>query len=361
MVKQKRGVVSLKGIKPTDEEIAEARSTIANALEPAKKAKSCMANFGHWLKEQGGELNPAALSSTGAERKRYMEEFMVWQNREKKAKIEGSTSKTVSHNTEHSLTEGWYPYIKLVAIIGHKRLVAWYKGGHIEGRVDQATQEGDIDSNPDMMDFYYTDKLKTTTYGDKTQSEATVEAKDAEGALQALKSMEPFPDEIKDGHGSRTDIAEASGSPRRRAEGKQPEPNATKAVVVKTESPEDSMVKAVLESPLLQFTRFQNILHESKRMKAKAEGEPYQEKIIEDVEKHIKRASVVVKCLEAVATGEKFNNDKLKDVCKMLPSVQAVHAKMVVHGEKFGLKHAASPAAKARGAGRGSRARGSAS
>ena len=68
--------VDLKTLKPTPEELQEARQLIEANSDPHKKAKACMATFTNWMKSTN-VTDPEVLNSKLDKRKEFMLLHMV--------------------------------------------------------------------------------------------------------------------------------------------------------------------------------------------------------------------------------------------------------------------------------------------
>ena len=72
----------LESLRPTEEELAEARGVIAQAAAPEKKTRAAMASMVHYLKTIG-ETDGKVATSRGEERLKYLNNCLVLQARDK--------------------------------------------------------------------------------------------------------------------------------------------------------------------------------------------------------------------------------------------------------------------------------------
>ena len=87
----------LTALAPTAEEVAAARAL----LEHNKKSK--MASMVHWLR---ANPDPAIANSRGEQRQKYLEQWMIWSMRSKKAKTSSTNEQVTS--VENSAFSDWH-------------------------------------------------------------------------------------------------------------------------------------------------------------------------------------------------------------------------------------------------------------
>ena len=96
-------------------------------------------------------------------------------------------------------------------------------------------------------------------------------------------------------------------------------------------------VKTLLANPESQLQKFQTLMTESKGQKTAAENEKFQKDFAEHLGKFHPKLAKAIKILEAVATGQDFDNGKLPDLILSLESLEATHRENTAHAVKTGL------------------------
>ena len=126
---------SLNEIKPSKEELADARRIINESAEPQKKERSLMQSMATYLKQAGPE-NPGVVDSRGGARKAYLEKYMVLQAREKKARQDQTTQRTSGSATKTRSEIGWWPYETMILRLGKARFFALLEAKKIDSKED---------------------------------------------------------------------------------------------------------------------------------------------------------------------------------------------------------------------------------
>ena len=102
-----RGVapVKLDQFTPSAEELAEARAVLQRAEDPLRAERAAMATFTAWAKQNG--QNQKALDSKLQDRKDYLMKFLCWQAKDKKAKLNSESKRTVTTSKTKKNLTGW--------------------------------------------------------------------------------------------------------------------------------------------------------------------------------------------------------------------------------------------------------------
>ena len=93
---------------PTPEEIEEAKQNIEMARDPQKQLASCMQSFKTWCMGTGNNAaNAQRLAATGDLRKKFMYDYIVMMNRQKKAKLAAYSSRMFESMETTNKEKGW--------------------------------------------------------------------------------------------------------------------------------------------------------------------------------------------------------------------------------------------------------------
>ena len=332
MAPQKRGSVALSAVQPTDAELAEARATISGASDPQKKLRSQMATFTHWLKSQGASENMEALESTGEARTKYLEEYLVWQRREKRSKCETTVAK-VSGSSKHEKTrQGWMSYHAIEQIVGKAKLDMWIDRSLLSDRVDPRSGSDE----KEFKEYWYSDSIEELDKYKDTSAAQNIKPPDQETADAMVDSLEVSGPSSSSTEPPPQGITEAEVPAC--APNPSPHQPGSESLVKKEQeaSHYDKMIAALNLTKEEQLTKFQLMVTESKVIHSKCAGQEYQEKYTVDVDKHVKALTKTVKMLEAVVVGEGFDPAKLKALVKSIETQLQRHKAIVEHGSKFG-------------------------
>ena len=313
MAPSKMKATQLSMLSPTPDEIAEARAIIASAADPKKKERACMASMAHWLKNEGCTQNGDALSSRGTDRKRFLEAFMVYQAREKKARVEQTTSRKVGQENRSHVEKGWFSYEYVKGKVGEKKLDAWIAAKQIPSRPDKRTGSDD----KEMCDYYYEAAWDSETGLDSTTTAYDVQgqALDTSAATTMMNSM------VGD---DTTAPAVASG------------PGVVPIKIEEVNSM-DARVKQLTADASPTLNKFQCYTTEVKKMKAGAETQKYQESFAADLGKFVGQLGKATQMLEVMVTGGKYDASKVKDLLVSLDKLAKEYDSYREHAVRFGL------------------------
>ena len=141
--KGKRQASSMQGLVPTEAELAEARNTLDNSGDRAKREANALASMKYWAEnvEEDPVLAKNLLAAKGEERDKYLTYFLVMQGRNKKAKMAEVTTKTVGQLVTEREAKGWRDYEWMCSKVGKLKLDRWIELKVVKGRPDPKTGE----------------------------------------------------------------------------------------------------------------------------------------------------------------------------------------------------------------------------
>ena len=81
-----------------------------------------MGSFTHWLNTCGGAaLNPEAVAAQGDQRQQFLYDFLVFQAREKKSKLEQKVVRTATASKTGQGVSGWISWEELKREVGEEK------------------------------------------------------------------------------------------------------------------------------------------------------------------------------------------------------------------------------------------------
>ena len=324
--KEKVSANELVSMKPTAEEVEEARKLLFGAAEKKRRSKmACMVN---WLKGRDGDDRKARemLESRGEARQEYLLQWLAWSAKEKKKKCE--LNRHVTSSKENFGRTGWKSFDQAKDIIGDKRLDVYIEKKLIQARPDPKTGSDEKEMQDYWIEESWTDKRTGESFAATTATESDDFAEHMtlmDGMLAAGSS----PSKVKAlGHASPSKSIvkvekEGGAEPEKKKEEKKPEHPLRKQLIT------------LLASRKETHKEFAHMCFELETMKHSAEGQKYQEEFISDCTAELARARKVTNVFNSLATGGNVDQNLL---IKMIPSLEKLrikHRELLEHGTKF--------------------------
>jgi hypothetical protein len=297
----KQAAVKLNSVAPSADELAAARKVLAGVDKKQLRSKfACMA---HWLKD-----NPdaAASSSRGDQRKAYLEQFMVWQMRQKNLQKESQSRSTVEvvNTTYNNLR--WWSREKMDTELGAKKAAAWRESCKLQTRPDPVTGSDD----PDYVEYGCPEDWSSLATGD-TESHDVITRGDAdESDLTMLNGIR-------------------GGMP-------------SEDVVVKAEQKtEEDMLQekatALMQNPRPMLRRLQDYELECKLLATKATDGKYTGELGSDVTKFLSKLTKAIKLLNKMCTTQSVQEGEVPQVVTMTDALIKEHDDIMQWAQTFGL------------------------
>ena len=309
---------SLAEVVPTEEELEETRRLINSASEPRKKERACMASMSNWLKQHGSQENADVVASRGEQRKRFLENFMVLQSREKKAKTCQTTTRSSGSESSTTNLKGWFSYEFLKGKLGEKRLDTYIERDLIQKKSD--ARLGELGLTKEYMDYYWDFQTEKHTSFDKNDTTLNTAADDVDikKAMTQLDSMGEPP----------SAGATSAGEP---------------AKPLKDETPptpqelEQKQIRELVSAPAAALQKYQVMLTDLLVMKAAASKASYQEAFCDSIDKFNPKLQKAIKMLECMTLGSSYDTSKVAALLKSLKSLSDENTKFAEHASKFGF------------------------
>ena len=180
-----QAAIRLGSLMPTEAELEAARAVINAAQDPAKKLRSAMGSFTHWLNTCGGAaLNPEAVAAQGDQRQQFLYDFLVFQAREKKSKLEQKVVRSATASKTGQGVSGWISWEELKREIGEEKADLWVESKLITTRPDSRSGK----SSKTLDEYFYT----KVTQMDRITKEGTATVEHTDDANE--ESVTKFPD-----------------------------------------------------------------------------------------------------------------------------------------------------------------------
>jgi len=296
----KQAGAKLSTVIPTQQELDAARKILAGTDKKALKSK--FASMAHWLKD-----NPdhAVASSRGEDRRAYLEQFMVFQMRQKGTSTTQVSSSVVESGKQKHQDLRWWSREKMNMELGEKKAESWRNSGKLATRPDPVT--GSTDEN--FIEYGCPDDWDSFVQNDMDRYEVNAAGEADDGDLELLRSV-------------------ASG-------GK------TAKVAVKVEpktAEEIANQKAIdlKENPRPMLRRFQDYELECKLLATKAEDTRYTSELATDVKKYLVKVAKVIKLLNNMCTTV-MQSSEVGKVVDMTEKLIQEHDTLLEWAQQFGL------------------------
>ena len=318
--------MKLADVVPTSEELAEARAIIASASDPNKKQRATMASMTYWLKTHAAD-NAHAVLSQGEHRKQYLAQFLVFQSREKKAKLAHVTTRTVGQLSEAHTIKGWFSYEVLKGKVGQARLDTWIERKLIPSRPDSRTGSTDVT----MQDYYYEEAFEDSIGIDHMTSQVTDSKEATEQSLEMLGSMA---DDAPETSGSSTDVVPA-----------------LKQEVLSEEELMKQRCDLLHADAKPTLAKFQLFATDLKTMRNVASDHRYSAHFVSDVDKLIPKVNKSIRALEIITVckvGKDFVSADTPKLLGILEKIEKEVHELINHGKRFGWAPAAATKGKKR-------------
>jgi len=302
------GRAALRDVKPSEAELTDARRIIAESTDPAKKEKACMASMTHWLKSKAAGENDEALQSRGEKRREYLENFMVLQSREKRAKTSQVTQRSSGSDKKKENMKGWFSYEFLCSRVGKKRVDAHIEAKLVSCRADEKL--GELGSQKEMMDYFWDFETETTsTYEHNT---STIEVSNDADAKKGLAMLESMGDEVP------------AATPVKR----EPQNEADL---------KNNKIEELKADPAPTLHKYQAMSTDVKVMKSLAQKERYQDAFVGSVDKFIPKLLKAIKMVEMITMGGSWSSAKTGELIELLDKLSKEYDSLMAHANKFGF------------------------
>ena len=304
--------VSLKGLAPTEEELAQARCIIAKASAKERRAKE--GSMMHFLKQNGGHEGPL----TGESRADYLVRFLTYQMRAKNVKRTMGTSLEVTHTDKKGTLWLWMSAETMDSKLGVMKATHWRESKLLKERADSLTGSSDEALKeykvPKDWEELTSEDLKSLCL--KAEAEATEE--DLEGTNQ-FSHKAPQGEQL----------------------------NPIKAEPLTEIEKFEKKVKDFLENMRNTFDEFTDMVVKTQQIQADAKkGDDtkcnYASLLLKDVDSHLAKLNKTTKILQAAV----IEAPKGQEIPKLLDAVEgmrAEHEKIESWALKFGLANAPKP------------------
>jgi hypothetical protein len=305
----KQGALKLAAVKPTQEELDAARLVLASADK--KLIKSKFAGMAHWLKDNPDD---SVSGSRGSERKAYLEQFLVFQMRQKAVQKVSTTTTTVETTTAKHTEVRWWSRQKMNTEFGETKAEGMRVSGKLETRPCRITGRND----EDFIEYACPDDWSQVIEGDKDTHQVAASGEADDGDLELLKGMKLRGSGDKD-----------------------------TAVAVKVEklTPEEiakDEAKKLMANPRPMLRRFQDYELECKMLVAKAESNRYTAELATDANKFIAKVSKVIKLLNGLCTSKAANEVEVIKLVEMTAKLIKEQDDLMQWAQNFGLVEKAS-------------------
>ena len=302
--------VSLKGLAPSEEELAQARCIIAKASAKERRAKE--GRMMHFLKQNGGHEGPL----TGPARADYLVRFLTHQMRAKCVTRTLETSREVEHKDKKGTLWQWMSAETMDSKLGAVKAAHWRKSNLLKTRVDSLTG-----SNDELFREYKVPKdWEELTSEDLKALCLSVKG---EATEEDLEAMNQFSHKAPQGE----TFAPLKGEP-----------------LTETEKFEKKL-KDFMENMRNNFDEFTEMVIKTQEIQAGAKkGDAakchYASILLKDVDSHLAKLNKTTKILQAAI----FETPKEKEIPQLLQAVEGIraeHEKLKSWALRFGLADAA--------------------
>jgi hypothetical protein len=284
----------------TKEEVAEARRVLQSGDDKEKRSK--MAAMAQWLK--ANEPNGAGINSRGDDRKKYLEAYLVFQLRQKKAKK--TTTVTGSNSHQEKEMSAWYMWgkEKMHLELGQKKADSWIASGKLKHFPDMVTKlDGEWDREYRCPQSWQQVVDEESTTRDIA---ATLDGHEDEVGLMGGTTI--------------TGVVKV-------------EPTKKSAAEILEEK--KSELRA---NPTAHVRKFQDYLMEAKVLATKIEGKRYIGELEADNNKHVKKIAVVIKILESLCVSKKETQaEALSKLIESMVALEVEHKEIDEWAVRFGV------------------------